>query len=69
MDFNSFVNEFIIKLKDNDKKCIKLLENNKKLIEAELSKDGNPKSVNRFVTEINNIIIQIKKRKYLKLHE
>ena len=69
MDFNNFVNEFIIKLEDNDKKCIKLLENNKKLIEVELSKDGNPKSVKRFVTEINNTIIQIKKKKYLKLYE
>jgi len=68
MDFDCFVKEFIINLINDDKKCIEILENNKKLIEAELSKDSNPKSVNRFVAEINNTIIQNKKRKF-KLHE
>ena len=68
MDFDSFVKELTINLINNDKKCLNLLENNKNLVEVELSKDSNPKTINQFVTEFNNTILQNKKKKF-KLHE
>lgn len=65
MDFESFVNRFISCFINNDKKCLTLLERNKKIVENELSKDGNEKSVNKFVTEINNaILFNMKKFKF-----
>jgi len=62
MDFNKFLNDLINDLKNYEKKCIKILENNKKLIEAELSKDSNQEKVDRFITEFNDAVLQDNKK-------
>jgi len=61
MDFESFVTEFLIDLKNNNKNALKLLDDNDKLIQGYLGEDSNPKTVDRFVQDLENVVVQINK--------
>jgi len=58
MNYESFIREFFGYLKSNDKKCLKLIEKNKKLVEACFNQNSNPEIIKEFVNEINNSILQ-----------
>ncbi|ORX87718.1 ankyrin [Anaeromyces robustus] len=60
MNYEGFIREFFGYLKSNDKKCLKLIDKNKKLVEAYFNKESDPKIIKEFVNEINYSILQNK---------
>jgi len=57
MDFNQFQFEFYLQLKSNNKNYLKFVNDNEQLIEDNLGDNGNPQTINEFINEINNIIL------------
>jgi len=62
MDYSTFENNFLLLLKNKDSKCLKLIDENKAIIEKELGNDSDPKTINKFVGNIGDIIIYTKKK-------
>ncbi|ORX63745.1 ankyrin [Anaeromyces robustus] len=60
MDFKTFENVFTSNLNNKSNYCFNLLDNNKKLIEEHLGKDGNEEEINRFVNKINALVLKTK---------
>jgi len=68
MDFKTFETNFLTLLKNKDNNCIKLLDENEQLIEKNLGFHSNPKIIDKFVSQISDIVINIKsKNKILKI--
>jgi len=60
MNFEIFETEFLINLKNKNNKCFNLIDNNRNLIRAHLDDSGNQKTIDRFVSEINTIVLKTK---------
>jgi len=58
--YKNFRNEFFSLLRNNNKKCVKILDDSVEFIWGNLSRNGNPKLVNQFVNELNEIILEDK---------
>jgi len=69
MNYESFEAEFLKELRGKNKKCLNILNENKKLIEEYLGEKGNPKTVHHMVENINDIIISETKEKNYSLYE
>jgi len=64
MNYESFVTELLDALKYNDKNAIKLIEQNKKLIETHLEDGCSYITMDKFINELIDVIIQIYKNKF-----
>ncbi|ORX82168.1 ankyrin [Anaeromyces robustus] len=63
MDYNTFVTEFLLALKNNDKVAPSLLDNNKKIIQENLGENTKIEIMDNFINLLINIIIKIEKKK------
>jgi len=64
MNYDGFIRDFFSYLKSNDKKCLKLIEKNKKFVEETFNKNSNPEILKEFVNEFNYSILQNSKGNY-----
>jgi len=60
MNFETFETEFLLGLRNKSKNCFSLLDNNRKLVQAYLGSDGNQTTIDRFINEINLLVIKTK---------
>ena len=60
MDFETFETEFLIGLRNKSKNCFSLLEQNGKLVQAYLGKEGSQTTIDRFINEVNLIVLKTK---------
>ncbi len=61
MDYDNFVTEFLLALKNNDNSAITLLEVNKNIIRENLGEGANLETIDNFINYLNNYIVQNKK--------
>jgi len=61
MNFEKFEKDFLSELKNNNKNCLKKINENENIIKMNLGEHANHETVNRFVEELNNAIIIQKK--------
>jgi ankyrin repeat protein len=64
MNFESFANEFLYNLRKDDKQAISILNNNIKIVQEYLGDDANPKTMDHFVQDLVQIVIQTHKGKF-----
>jgi len=62
MQFENFEIKFLDDLKDNNKSCIKKLDDNKSLIQTSLGEEASYETIKHFIDGINNIIVVTKKK-------
>jgi len=62
MDYKTFETEFLLLLKKRDLKCISLIDENKRVIESNLGYHSDPKTLDKFVDQLGNIVIDIKNK-------
>jgi len=62
MEFNEFKTEFFINLKTINKNCLNLIEGHKTLVQSNLVDNVTLETLNIFVEEINNAILQTKRK-------
>ena len=60
MNCEDFIKEFFDYLKNNDKKCLKFIENNKELVKDNFKKESDPVFIKEFIKKINYTILQNK---------
>ncbi|ORX79486.1 ankyrin [Anaeromyces robustus] len=65
MNYKTFETEFLLLLKNGDTNCLKLIDENKKIVEEYLGYHSDPKTLDKFVDYIGNIIVDIKNKKGL----
>ncbi|ORX82172.1 ankyrin [Anaeromyces robustus] len=64
MDYDTFVTEFLSAIKNNDKKALTLLDENKSMIQEKLGENANLETMDNFINLLINVIVQIDKKKF-----
>jgi len=64
MDYETFVTEFLDALKNNNKKALSLIEENKSLIQENLEEDCSVTTIDKFINDLIDIVIQTPKNKF-----
>eukprot|EP00833_Pecoramyces_ruminatium_P012910 jgi/Orpsp1_1/1186942/evm.model.d7180000054290.1 len=64
MNFENFVTELLLDLKNNNQHAITLLNENNQIIQENLGSSANPITLDRFIEDLNNVVIQNKQGKY-----
>jgi len=62
MNFEQFVTEILNDLRNNNKHALKLLNQNQELIQKNLGADANLKTMDQFVCDLTNVVIQNSKK-------
>lgn len=60
MNFETFETEFLLGLRKKSKNCFSLLDQNRKLVQAYLGKEGNQTTIDRFINEVNLVVLKTK---------
>jgi len=64
MDYETFVTEFLDALRNNNKKALSLIEQNYLLIQTNLGEDSKVITIDKFVNDLIDIVIQTSKNKF-----
>jgi len=64
MDFETFVTKFLDALRNNNKCALSLIEQNEQLIQANLVENCNVITMNKFINDINDIVVHNSKKDY-----
>jgi len=64
MDYDNFVTEFLLALKNNDKRALTLLEENKNIIGENLGENANLETIDNFINFLINNIVQNKNNNF-----
>jgi len=64
MDYETFVTEFLDTLRNNNKKAHSLIEQNKLLIQTNLEENSNVITIDKFVNDLIDIVIQTSINKF-----